>query len=332
MKQAIIFISILFQAILCLSAREPIWMSDLELDFPKDKYIARLGSGNSPDNARANAVGQIASFFNSEVVVKTTATSNLANDGENVVKNQEINQKVDSVSDMTLTAVEYTLPYYKRKKKTYYVVAYINRELAWQNIEPKIIQLRTKYDSFIELAKNAEHPFLEYKYLIKAKALSEELMSLFYTGVLFDSSKKKAYKDLISEISQSQELEMLNSFRIPLYVTTNGDYENLITAKVIEAFKELGFIPHEELKGNIRTILKIEINSNEKISDEICSVYPETSIYLSNIDETKIFYSYQKSWGKTSNFSLAQAKKKSFSKIAGEFKKKLIDDYRNKNF
>ena len=332
MKQAIIFISILFQAILCLSAREPIWMSDLELDFPKDKYIARLGSGNSPDNVRANAVGQIASFFNSEVVVKTTATSNLANDGENVVKNQEINQKVDSVSDMTLTAIEYSLPYYNKKNKTYYVVAYINKKLGWQYIEPKIIQLKTMYDSFIELSKNAEHPVLQYKYLVKAKYTSEELISTFYTGILFDSSKKKAYRDLVTEIGQSKELEMLNSLSIPVYVTSHGDCGDLITVKVTEAFKELGFLPCNELKSNIKTILKIEINSNEKSSDEIYSVYPKVSIYLSNIEETKQFYSFQKSWGKTSNFSLIQAQKKAFRKIGDELRKEILSDYQEKNF
>lgn len=332
MKQAIIFISILFQAILCLSAREPIWMSDLELDFPKDKYIARLGSGNSPDNARANAVGQIASFFNSEVVVETTATSNMTNTGNEVTKNQKINQKVNFVSDMTLTAIEYSLPYYNKKNKTYYVVAYINKKLGWQYIEPKIIQLKTMYDSFIELSKNAEHPVLQYKYLVKAKYTSEELISTFYTGILFDSSKKKAYRDLVTEIGQSKELEMLNSLSIPVYVTSHGDCGDLITVKVTEAFKELGFLPCNELKSNIKTILKIEINSNEKSSDEIYSVYPKVSIYLSNIEETKLFYSFQKSWGKTSNFSLIQAQKKAFRKIGDELRKEILSDYQEKNF
>ena len=332
MKQSVILITLLFQTILCFSIQAPTWIYNLELDFPKENYIARLGAGNTPENARADAVGQIASFFKSEVIVETTATSNMTNTGNEVTKNQKINQKVNFVSDMTLTAIEYNLPYYDKKNKTYYIVAYINKKLGWQYIEPKIIDFRTKYDSFIELSKKAEHPVLQYKYLIKAKSASEELISTFYTGILFDSSKKKAYRELIAEIGQSPELEKLNSFSIPVYVTSHGDCEDLITIKVTEAFKELVFLPYNELKNNIKTVLKIEIDSNEKSSDEICSIYPKVSIYLSNMEETKLFYSFQKSWGKTSNFSLLQAQKKAFRKIGEDLRNEIINDYQEKNF
>ena len=47
---------------------EEIIVSDVDSEFPKEKYIARLGSGNTVENARTDALGQIAGFFKSEVV------------------------------------------------------------------------------------------------------------------------------------------------------------------------------------------------------------------------------------------------------------------------
>ena len=191
MKKLILALYFFTQFMFCFAEKTPTWINNYESEFSKTQYIARLGSGSSVENARADALSQIAGFFKSEVLVNTNASNKMKNDGEKTVKNQEINQNIQVVSDITLTAIEFNTPYYDKKKKTYYIVAYIERKTGWQSIESKILQQKTKFDSFLELSKEADDSILKYKYLTKAKTSGDELISTLYMGFLFDPEKKK---------------------------------------------------------------------------------------------------------------------------------------------
>lgn len=308
----------------------PLWVLDVDSAFPKDKYIARLGSGSSAENARADAVAQIASFFKSRVVVNTSASSSMKNDGDTTTKTQGIDQSVQVASDMTLTAVEYKAPYYDKKKRTYYVAAYIERRQGWQLAEAESMRLKTKYDSLLSMAKKAADPITSFKYFSNAKTAREDLLSALNVGFLFDPSKEKEFRGLVSELYQNQDLDALGSCQILTLLESSGDCENIITSKVVEVFKKHNFSAGAGSKKNYEAVLKIEIENNEKSSDEIYTIMPQISITLSSKDGKNVYYSYQNSWGKTANFSLAQAQKKAFPKIAEELKVAIDLDFKKK--
>lgn len=60
----IFFLFIIFQFSFCFAAKTPSWINNVDIEFPKSKYIARLGTGNTAENAQANALGQLALFLN----------------------------------------------------------------------------------------------------------------------------------------------------------------------------------------------------------------------------------------------------------------------------
>ena len=148
----------------------------------------------------------------------------------------------------------------------------------------------------------------------------------------FPFSMRLRCAGVISSFSDSSSCVRLFNFlkclkfspKISLHVTfkiqTEGDYENFISSKVIEACKQNGFIP---VANNAQSLLRIVINSNQKTADEITSIFPEISIILSDNKKDEIYFTYQNSWGKTSSFSLPQAQKKAFPTIAEELKKEL---------
>ena len=327
MKRVFFLLALFVHTVFLFAARAPAWVSDIESEFPKNKYIARLGSGSSADSARTDAVGQIASFFKSEVTVSTSASSTMRNDGAKTEKNQQLERSVSVMSDITLTAVEYNSPYHDKWKKTYYVVAYIERTQGWQAIEPQIMRQKSKYGSFLELAGKEAEPVMRYKYLVRAKDAGEELLSALYMGYLIDPSKKKEYRTFAEELSQSQELGTLDSYRIPVLVEATGDYENTIASKVEDALKSYGFTPVSGRNAVHDATVRITIESNMKSEDEICTIFPEVSVSILGKDGRTSFYSYHASWGKTVNFSLAQAQKKAFPKIAEEIRKTLAEDF-----
>lgn len=245
------------------------------------------------------------------------------------LKDSIITNKNPVVVDF-LTAVEYTQPFYDKKKKTYYITAYINREIGIQNIEAEAVRLKTKYESFLDLASSAEQPVTKFQYLLKVKAAGEEVLSALYTEVLFDSSRKKSYKEVVYEITRNSEIEKAVSGKISVYVVSDGDCEEIITNAVTSVFQSFGYIPQYERNKNVSALLRIQVINNEKQSDELCSIMPEVSVHLADLNEAEIFYSYNKAYKKTSNFSLVQAQKKAFSKIAEELRTELPEDYQNK--
>ena len=159
MRKYVLSVFVFLQFLSLFAASVPKWVSDVDSEFPKEKYIARLGSGNTVENARTDALGQIAGFFKSEVV------------------------------------------------------AYIERAQGWQAIETQTMQLQSKYESFLELAQKTDDATMKYKYLTKAKAAGEDVLSALYMGFLFEPAKKKEYKNCIAELSLNYDLTLLQMKR-----------------------------------------------------------------------------------------------------------------------
>ncbi|MBR5965844.1 MAG: LPP20 family lipoprotein [Treponema sp.] len=329
MKKLAAALFVLANFSLAFCVQPPLWVDDLQSAYPNQKYIASLGTGNTVDNARSSAIGQIASFFSSKVLVNTSANSNMKSDGSSTSKSQQIDQSVQVVSDMTLTAVKYSSPYYDKKKKLYYVAAYIERQEGWQAIELKAARLKSQYSSAMALAKKAGDTVNKYKYLTRAKDAAKELLSTLYLGFALEPAQKKAYEPLVNEILQNYELETLSSYKIPTCVEASGDYDNMISSKVLEIVKRNGFEPGAK-KAACDAVLKIQIDSNEQVDDELHTIAPAVSITLASKDGAKTYYAWQKSWGKTVNFSLEQAQKKAFPKIADEISSAVSADFAEK--
>lgn len=329
MKKIFLLLIFAFQSFFLFSAPMPKWVLDVDSEYPKETYLARLGSGPSIEAAQSNALAQLAGYFSSEVVVNTTSTNNMTNKDEHVTKEQNINQEVNVISEKNLTAVEYSKTYYNRKEKKYYIVAYLNREIAWQNLEDKLQALLERFENFQNICETSEDLMLRYKYAKKAKVAGQEFLNEIYNGFLINPAKRKDYKSKISEINL--KIDKDSTVTVPVFLKTTGDYENMITNCVTSEFKNAGFAVTTDFSENLKYQLSINIKNNEKIEEDIHSIFPELEICLSDISQTADYYSFQKKWGRTAAFSLHQAQKKAYAKIITELKDALCEDI-NKNF
>lgn len=307
-----------------LFAAAPKWIYDVEFEYPKEKYIAYLGSGKTLENAQANALSQLALFFRSQVAVSTRASTQMTNKNDDVQKEQSLNQYIEVQSNVNLVSVEYSKNYYDRKTKDYYVVAYLDRKTAWQRIETELNEKFEAFENFQNLCETSSDSILKYNYSKKANSIGQEFIEESSTGFLINPSKRKEYKPKLSEINL--KIEENSHLTIPVVLKVSGDFENIISKAVLEELKNFGISPVSSSQKNAN-LLFIEIKSNEKISDEIHSVFPEISISLTDSTQSKKYYDFSKKWGKTSAFSLAQAQKKSFLKIAEELRKILSDNF-----
>lgn len=330
MKKNIFLIIFLVSTFLGFSASFPKWVLDVDSEYPKEIYLARLGSGATIENAQANALGQLASYFNSQIVVDTKATNQMTNKNDVVSKNQTLDQEISVVSEINLVAVEYSKSFYDKKKKKYYIVAYMNREQAWKNLEDKLNTSYEKFEGFQDMADSSKNVIMKYKYSKKANLAGEEFLTEIYKGFLINPDKRKEYKSKISEINL--KIDENSQITVPVLIQANGDFENIISNSIANEIRNAGFSVIKENNKSSSCLLNINIVSNEKIEDDVHFIYPEIHISLEDFDGSKKYYSFERKWGKTAGFSLNQAQKKAFFKISEEINGVISADIKAKFF
>ncbi len=328
MKKFASFMILALTASIFAFARDPKWLSDRESVYPEEKYIARVGRGEDPDIAKAKALGDIASFFKAQVRSETSANQKIKSTGSEVQKEYTIDQSTMIVSQMDLVAVDYSEIYYAKKEKVYYVVAFIDRDAAWSAYEPEILKAKNNYESLYDLALGTKEQILRYKYLYKSRDEGYSLISKLYFGFLINPSKKAEYKDTIYEISSDAVFGTLDEQDIPLYLNVEGDQGGIITSAITDIFSNFGFIISTTQSASCNYTLTVSIDDNLTVSDDIYAIYPFVEIRLSNRDKTETFYTWNKRWAKTANFSLKQCQQRAYPKIAEEIKTAVSEDYR----
>lgn len=324
MKKIILVFAILIHSCLIFAAKVPNWILDVDSEYPKDIYLARLGTGTTLENARADALGLLAGYFNAQILVDTKATNIMNNKDNNVSKEQNINQEINVVSETSLVGVEYSNSFFNKKEKKYYIVAYLNREEAWKNLEDKLNVLFEKYETFQDMAEKSADLITKFKYSKKASNTGEEFLNEVYKGFIINPAKRKFYKPKITEINL--KIEENSQIIVPVKLKINGDCENIIKNLIVNEFKKAGFFIDSDSANKNSYLLCVDIKSNEKLDNEIYFVFPELSIELLDSAKTRKFYSFEKKYSKTAGFSLNQTQKKAFSKIADELNSVLSED------
>ena len=328
MKRNFILWPLLFFSLNCFAAKIPKWFDNVEAIYPRETFLAVQGSGINQSAAQANALGQIAGFFKTQVTVQTNASTTMTQNEQETKSQRTLENNVSVYSNLTLNGIEYSDFYFDKKKKIYYVVGFLNRELASQKLEEELNSIIDSYFTYKEFAQKATDPVLQKKYLNKAFAASENYLDASSQLLLLNPALKRTIRSNSEKMLQDPELLSLESSKIPIGLNADGDVENIISNSVISIFESKGFIVQPE-KTNLPYILNISIATNEKIDDEIISIFPEISISLSTKDNSNCYFSFRDSWTKTAGFSMEQAKKKAYTKLVPELTQKLKEKIRD---
>jgi hypothetical protein len=122
----------------------PAWYNDLASVYPDSQFLAAVGTADTLDGARQNALGQLAGFFGMTVNAVSTGTIEYADrgtGGKNAATestlSRTVSQSVRTESTQKLYAVKYSEPYIQKTGVS--VVAYlvIKDTLAQINAEKR---------------------------------------------------------------------------------------------------------------------------------------------------------------------------------------------------
>lgn len=308
----------------------PIWFKDFRSIYPDSEYIAQRGIGDSPEKAKTDATGALGRFFQTNVdsSIKTSMVSETSDSKINVISSVIDEVKIDS--KVEFIGLEFTEPYYSKKEKKWYCVAFINRHKAWKQFLPQIEECKHSFESQLEVAEKEAELLTKlsiYKDVWnKGRNLNEKLE---YGRILLPSeeSKYESYREMLAEIPvRFRDIQKQCS----VYLEINDDYGRMIISAISTAFVNNGFQVAKQ-KNDSKYIVEISINDNSS-GDNPVSILPEVNIsVLSNNEKNNVFlYSYDKTAKeKTVSYTLENAKKKAYSKLSSELETEVYESLSN---
>lgn len=294
----------------------PLWLTSegLEVLYPKDVYLAQVGFSDSAEGSKAAAAGNIATYISARVESKKSATSQLKSVAGETVSTERLLISDNTVtSDERLYKVEWTVPYYDKKKKRYYCLAYINREDAFLFLRPRLESARDNFQKRFSEAMDFPSSYEKINGLNDAKLLLKDFHEVKNFLMAVAPNQLKAYESL-------DELENLCNSTIAtlkkdllIYITSDKKGAEALEGVVRDALEKKGFIPTSDTSAPYKAGVFLFGSKGSKEGDIIIS-YPTVRFTLTSGD--RVLFSYEKELGKVAGYSESRVKRDMIKKAA----------------
>ncbi|MDR0909626.1 MAG: leucine-rich repeat domain-containing protein [Spirochaetaceae bacterium] len=181
-------------------ADEPEWVADTVSVYPPDAYISRNGFGDTREAARASALTNLTAHFSQEI---ETELKEVVVVDETGISSSNIIASTVIASKQELVAQDYAEDWYDAAQKTWHALAFINRDRAWELIEP---DLKVKTEPFMALYKKAKaetDPLNHYTlYQNVIAGIPNDALHDLLSAKIYHPEKASAYNDVLTALSQ----------------------------------------------------------------------------------------------------------------------------------
>lgn len=270
----------------------PAWYTEagLEETYPSSKFIRERGEGKTKQDAENDAAAYISRYFKTEVNVSSVSkTSGVSSNGETTLV-QEIDINNQITSNMELFGIKYSDSYYDKKAKTYYVVAYIDINDAWNRYEPEIRVTRNEFMAFYDSAFQEEEPVSRIKLLNDAIAAGQGFEDkLSFANALSKKLTDKNFGGDIKTLSNISSLIKKEQLANPIYIDMSDDYSGQIEAAVRQIFTQKGFTV-TATKDKAAYVAQVTVDYNNTPGSSRITLYP--TIFLSLEGKNGSVYAY----------------------------------------
>lgn len=294
----------------------PVWMTDegrLSM-FPSTRFLSAFSYGSSAEIAQSKAAEQLSEYIKSHI--ESSVDYCLDDD------NNSVSQKSSIKTDNLLYAVEYTSAYYSESLGMYCVVAYIDRDKAFDYVKPKLdLGLKVfvpEYQGSLEL----EDDFEKILGIQKARRVLTEFYEAYDFARALNPGKAASY-DYVNLLSNESivNLQRLGSKNL-IYVQVEGDVDDRFKSCIEDLFTNMAFGISDKASATCFCDCKVNFTSVQRTE----TTYEVSSSYSFTIKKKNdIKLSFSKKIDKQSGFDSATAKRRAVLKIENELKKNLID-------
>ena len=332
-KIQLLVLSILgFSLVGCASNKAaPLWANSdtLDMAFPPDEYIAKIGYGTQMDIAQSLAAGELAGFFQKTIKSHKVASQKLTSNSTGTTTDDRVLEKtVDVTSNVNLVGSTYTTPFYDKVNKRYVCCGYINRREAWEIYEPVLSKSKSEFDKSFALAKNEVDPLTKIKLLAEAEEFAANYESkLDFVTVLYNKGAAK-YEDSL-EKSASINLEKQKAKLNCIFkVEVTNDLNSMIKSSITKILQEAGYKTSDSKYAYL-----VKANQNYQqvkvmlFNNEMLTGYSNIDIQITN--GKKIFCQFSKDIAAVTLPSAIEFKVKEqvYSSTCIEIQNSLIEEF-----
>lgn len=305
----------------------PSWTYDLNSIYDNSKYIARSALSGTRENAKAEALSQIAGYFESRVSSDSTA---FQYSESNSSFREAYSKTVNVKSDVELLGIQYEF-YYDSKKDTHYAVAYINRQETWNHLYTK---MEAEKKTFYELLKKASS--IEKKEPLQAvrdytKAY-EHLLALEqyidFAGLVLPENTNLYDKDIQKGGEIAVILKTLKR-NCSFDLNVSGDSEDIIRGTIRDIFSREGFsVTDGGTSSPYRINVIVDLNprvDGPSVGDVVYSAVPNIDVEI--YEGSRLLLSYAKNLPKVKFFSLEACRKRGMNDLCSVVKETLLGEF-----
>jgi len=316
MRNKIFLIFMLCLSALAFSKSVPVpeWVLDKNSVFPSETYISALGEGDSKDRAISEANAGMARYFKTEIQANTKASTHALSDGNNTTFEKKLDTQIEVSSSVTLSGLEYTTPFYDKKSKKWYCVAFLEREKSWIQFLPAIEKQKADFYAFFFQAEKESESVLKYALYKKAKISGENFLTALEYGRIINPKKEESFasdRKCVNKISCLIE-EQKNTFTV--FLEISGDYGNFIKSAVSDTLSQNGFnISKTENEANYRAEIIVE---NNESGENPIAILPSIDFKIIGKSGKTVLAQQVQAEKKSLGYRLESAQKKAYPVLA----------------
>ena len=335
MRRIFFAIALLCAESLLFAARveKPEWVDEWRTMYPDDDYIAQLGkavgkkASKEAKNNAANAVAQyLQTTVQSEVETDTVFTSENRTNGKMSTSTKKVNRQNIKLSvDFTLNSLEFTEPWYNKKEKTWYCLAYVSREKAWNQYRPTIQAARDKLFAFYTAAQKSEEPLYRIRYYVQSQDYEQPFYEAYSFSRLFSVALAEQYygEDVafVSSVrAKSAEEKSLSTFTIEV----SGDVQSLVYQRLKDVLSGAGYTVKN--KGeDANYVVTVKVILSDSLLSDLHVISP--AFELSVDGKSASVFSYAKKAASVHGLQEEIVKSKATRALADEISRTFLQEF-----
>ncbi len=310
------------------SGDKPLWMEDKNKAYPQAEYLSALGSGDTYEDAKRVAKGNISQIFRSDISAVSSTVQKyseiLDSKGLSQSESTQQNKSVEVSSNQSLVNIKFAGKYVDGDGKVY-TLAFIDRDETGKIYEQRISDNEDNLTSFVDEAKKSKDIITQYSCYRAALAYAKLNRDLL--DQLQVISPKDAQMSLItySYSKLSSQVRKLGK-KITYAVQITDDKQDEVKNIIERIMSNLDFTgtkkPLLQVKGKI-------VFEEEDLSKSVKFYRWNLSVKIVRTDENKVIFSIDKV-GRDGGLSAQRAKQVSYyqmRKFLGKSIKKELDAY-----